>query len=1003
MTPRSLRRPPLVERQDELERLDAALESAATGQPSVIVLAGEAGIGKTRLVRALEGLARQRDMSVLRGDCFRLDDGELPFAPLAAALRAVPDGILERLPRAARIELGVAFPQLWREGDLPSSPRGSDRHAQRRLFDSLLCLLTEIGEDAPVLLVIEDFHWVDRSTRDFAGFLARSGRGERIATLITYREHDDAPVATVEMLEDLKRIEHVERIDLRALSRTGVGELARGILGGRPSATLVDTLHRRSRGNPFFAEELLATYLHGNGARLPAGVANTVMQRLRRVSAPAQHLLRFAAATHRPVTWEFLAATCGLSEGELNRALREALDQHLLRGEGTEPTYAFRHELMREAVYETLHAGERIALHAAIAEELARAPESAQAELAFHWRAAGRRPEALVASVQAGLDAERARSYAAAADDFRAAAKLWDELGTPPPGTPLDRTDLSAHLSDALKHAGDYGGAVEVCQQVLASLDATADPGAAAAFHERLGGLHSSHSEVALECFRSASRLVPESDRVKRARLIAEEADALLGLDRWDEAAARSEEALALALEVRASGEALVARTVFGLALASAGHWKEGEDCLRAALDTPIEDASPDDLLRAYLYLAELRRLRGRFDAALATMEEGSRLARELGLQGAFGWYMEVNAGADLFHLGRWEEADGRLDEVRDRSLESWTEIMLRQVSGQLALAQDRIDDAEVELTLARGCCQDAQPECSPPVYAALAELALWRGDTDAARAHVADGFAAMEDTAELLYTPALHAVGARAEADAAARAMDDHRPDVAHRGHGAAAALAEDLAVRLRERGRENPPPIAVAHLATCRAEVLRAAAELSRIKAGPRSEDWERAGEAWGEAGERWSEVASPYPAAYACWRRAEALLLGRGRGAEATRLLRAAHTEADRLGAALLRSAIDAFAARVRVDPAPETPAAPRHESPIGLTPREEQILQLLAHGRKNREIAAELVISPRTVEVHVARVLEKLNAHTRTEAVAAAHRLGIVGERPLGARP
>ena len=129
----------------------------------------------------------------------------------------------------------------------------------------------------------------------------------------------------------------------------------------------------------------------------------------------------------------------------------------------------------------------------------------------------------------------------------------------------------------------------------------------------------------------------------------------------------------------------------------------------------------------------------------------------------------------------------------------------------------------------------------------------------------------------------------------------------------------------------------------------------------------------------------------------------MLGRGRSAEAAGLLRAAHAEADRIGAALLRSAIDAFAARVRVDPTPAAAPAPRRESPIGLTPREEQILELLAHGRKNREIADELVISPRTVEVHVARVLEKLNAHTRTEAVAAAHRLGIVGERPVGARP
>ena len=673
MTLRSSRGPPLVERQDQLERLGAALERAAAGEPSVTVVAGEAGIGKTRLVRALEDVARERGLAVLRGDCLRLGDGELPFAPLAAALRETPDETLDRLPRAARLELGRAFPHLSRSDDVRTGQPESDRHAQRRLFDSLLCLLSELGKTAPLLLVIEDFHWVDRSTRDFAGFLARGGRHERLAAVITYREHDDAPDETVEMLDDLGRLDNVERIDLPALSRAGVDELARGVLSARAPSTLVDQLHRRSRGNPFFAEELLAAYVDGRGATLPAGVVSTVLQRLRRVSPPARQLLRCAAASRRPVTWEFLTATCGLTEIDLNRALREALDQHLLIEQGAEPpAYAFRHELMREAIYEALHEGERRAFHVGIAEHLASVGASAQAELAFHWGSAGRRPEALLASIQAGLEAERARAYAAAAHDFRRAAQLW-ALGPPPPNMPLDRLELAGHLSDALKHAGDYGAAVEVCEQALKSIDATVDPYAAAAFHERLGGLHSSHSDVALEHFRQASRLIPESDRVKRARLIADEADALLGLDRWDEAAARSEEALGLAVEVGASGEALVARTVFGLALASAGRWQEGEDCLRAALDTPIEEAGPDELLRAYLYLAELRRLRGHFDAALATMDEGSKLALELGLQGAFGWYMDVNAAGDLFHLGRWEEADARLHEVRDRSLESST------------------------------------------------------------------------------------------------------------------------------------------------------------------------------------------------------------------------------------------------------------------------------------------------------------------------------------------
>jgi len=287
-------------------------------------------------------------------------------------------------------------------------------------------------------------------------------------------------------------------------------------------------------------------------------------------------------------------------------------------------------------------------------------------------------------------------------------------------------------------------------------------------------------------------------------------------------------------------------------------------------------------------------------------------------------------------------------------------------------------------------------------VYAALAELELWRGDGEAARALVTAGFAAVEGTAELLYTPALHAVGARVEADAAARAMDDHRPDLAHLAHGTAVTLVEDLAERLHERGGENPPPLAVAHLAAGRGEVLRAAGELSRVQAGEHAENWMHAAAAWATAAERWTDVSAPYPAAYACWRRAEAILMGQGRCADATALLRQAHAEAGQIGAQLLLRSIEASAARVRVDLTPSAQPALRREPPAGMTPREAQILELLARGLTNREIATELVISTRTVEVHVARVMAKLSAHTRTEAVTAAHRMGLVGERPAGAR-
>jgi DNA-binding CsgD family transcriptional regulator len=995
MTPRSPRRPPLIERQGELERLNAALDRAADGEPSVTVVSGEAGIGKTRLLRELEAVARDRGLTVLRGDCLRLDDGELPFAPLGAALRDVPAVLLGRVPRAARVELGIAFPHLSLEEPSETPAPESDSHAQRRLFDSLVCLLSELGKEAPLVLIIDDFHWADRSTRTFTAFLAHSARQDRIAVVLGCRNDATIAPAISDILADLDRLEDADKFELPGLTRAGIEQLTQATLGGRPPPSLVDQILTRSRGSPLFANELLAAYLDGRGARLPAGVANRALELVRRVSPATQQLVRLVAVARRPVTLDLLVATCALSDIELNRALREGLDYQLLCEEGAAGSFAFRHELMRAAVYDQTHGIERSALHAAVAEHLATTSSAAQAELAFHWRAAGRWPEALLASVRAGLDAERARSFLAAAQDFEAAAQIWDKLGWAPAGTPVDRVDLAGHLADARRHAGNYEGASELCEEVLAGLDEDVEPRRAAAFYERLGALNSSHSAVALDCFRTALRLMPADEQARRARLVAEEAFALLGLYRFTEACERAEQALTLAAVAGASGEELHAQTVLGLALGLSGRLDDGERCLRLAIERPPADARPEDVLRGHLHLGETLRLAGRFGDACTAMSAGSELAGDLGLMGSFGWYFRVNAAADLFHVGRWAETAEHLAVLRDHPQESWTDLTLRQVAAQLALARDEPDVAAAELEDAMDICDKADPECRPVVYATLAELELRRNAPDTARVLIHQGMDAVAPVRELLYTPALHSMGARAEADVAAAAISN-RPDVAHRAHGEAVRYAEDLAQRIAGHPGKRPPPTAVAHLASCRAEVQRAAAHLSRIQIDDGAGPWDLAAELWAEAADRWTEVGSPYPAAYAAWRVAEAILRPHHRSRSGKEALRASHAATERLGAVLLRRCVERLAAEAGIDLTEPIPQ-------FGLTARERQVLGLLARGSTNKEIAAELVLSVRTIDVHVSHILAKLDADNRVEAAATAHRLGIVGERPeAGAR-
>ena len=985
MAPRAVR--PLVERRQELETLHAAIRDAQAGRPSVTFVRGEAGIGKSSLVREL---AEDGTALALRGDCFQIEDAELPFAPLAAALRDVPAPTLadasKRVSPAARRQLARTFPHALADGGQAEEP-DSDRHAQRQLFDALLSLLGELGRAAPLLLAIDDFQWVDRSTRDFTGFLARGLRRERLAVVVTYRTDALPPRhPTAELVAGLARVPAVGFLDLGPLSAEGVASHARNLIGPRARPGLVDEVYRRSQGNPFFVEELLAAHVEGRGDEVPAGVLTAAIPGS--VSAAAQGVLEVVAGVGRPLSWELLQAACGLEPDALRRAVREALEHRLLTEEGG--AFAFRHVLVREAIYGGLHAGERRALHLTIAQSLSRGGHGGHAELAFHWSEAGCRPEALEAAVAAGLEAERARGFAAAARHLEMSIRLWDELGAAPAGLALDRIELLGRLSDARKRAGDYRGAAAACERALAAIDPARDPLRAAAFHERLGALSSMRSDVALECFRRALALLPADQPARRARLVGEEASALWGLDRWEEACARAREAGELADRAGAQPESFYARTVLGLALAFAGRREEGEDCLRTALERG-GGALPDDRLRAYLHLGEVRRMRGHFDAARQAMDRGAALADELGLQGAFGWYMTVNAAGDLLALGRWAQADELLERVRYRPLEEWAEIQLRQVAGGLALARDRIDEAWVELDRARELIAHGAPEFVPPVYAALAELALATDGPERARALVGEGLAAVESKTELLYTPALHAVGARVEADAAVAAMDARERIAAEEACDAAGRLASVLAARLGEVG--DPPPTAGAHLASCQAEVRRAQAQLARRTPDEATLAWSRAAESWAAAVAAWSALEAPYPAAYATWRRAEAVLASAGRRSEGPALLRSAREQADRLGATRLAAAIEALAQRAGVGLGSDASAHAPRDSAHGLTARELDVLALLVEGKTNREIAAELVISLRTAETHVSRVLSKLNASNRTEATAAAHRLGI----------
>ena len=408
--------PVLVGRDAEAARLRAALERAAAGRPAIVVVAGEAGVGKTRLVADLVGRAGELGAVALTGGCLDVGEGVLAYAPLVEALRplavALGPGELERVLGGARVELARLVPEL--------GPQATGRPveaplAPTRLFELLLGVLHRLAEGGPVLLVVEDLHWADQSTRDLLGFLVRNLRGG-VVLVLTYRSdelHRRHPLRP--FLTELDRSGRAERLALERLGRRELAELLAGILDEPAPPALVGEILARSEGNPFFAEELLAAHL--DGTRLPLVLRDLVLARVEALSEPTQRVLEVAAVAGTRVDHELLAAVVGQDAEQLVWLLREAVTRHILGVDEAGGAYVFRHALVQEAIYDDLLPVQRGPLHAAYARALERriqqrgdASGTATAvewgQLAYHWYAAHDLGQALLASVQAGQAAE---------------------------------------------------------------------------------------------------------------------------------------------------------------------------------------------------------------------------------------------------------------------------------------------------------------------------------------------------------------------------------------------------------------------------------------------------------------------------------------------------------------------------------------------------------------------------------------------------------------------
>ena len=973
-----------IGRAEELGRLSELLERAEQGLRAVALVAGDAGVGKTRLIDEVADRARRRGMRVLVGGCMETGDVGLPYVPFVDAFRDVgtrPDeaelvtSLLGAVPNLRRL-----LPIQGNERGTALSPR--DELEQVELFGGIHSLLVRLSELAPLLLVVEDLHWGDRATRDLLAFLIRTLRSGRFALIASYRSdelHRRHPLRP--LLGELVRMSDIERIELPPFNRVELGAHLEALVGQKVDSAAVDRILSRSEGNAFFSEELVAAGAISEDVVLPEALADVLRARIEGLPERAQQLVKVASVAGRRVSHQLLVAAMDLPQPEVESSLREAIAGQVLVADPQTETYRFRHALLQEAVYGDLLPGERVRLHGTYARLLAES--GLPAERAHHALASHDLPGALEAFVRAADDATAVSAPAEALGHLIQALELWDQVPEAASVAGSDRPALLLKAAAAAGNSGEFRRAVALAREAVAEIDPETDAPRAALAHERLGEhlyqMGTFMIDEMLDMFRRAVELVPaEPPTALRARVAAGLARALAGARSYDEARKWCEEALAAARTSDAGEEETHALITLSVLDTRFDNVDSARSLLREARARASAVGARVQELRAQYSLAALELDVGDLTAACETLEEAVALAERTGLV----WSQYgINSGAfrsiAYYAAGMWDEAERLAAALDDRMSGAGTQSAAalfvevgrgqERAAARLARLEPLWKEDDWVAYLTGGCGAD---------------LALWQGDLDAALTHVQRALGALDAADESWELSAIWpaALGLAAHADAAERARVAGDEDAEAEARVAGEALLERARTAVhhaRSAGRQIGPE--------ARAWLARAEAEWARLDGRADADLWKAAADAFG--------YGYVFEEARSRWRLAEALLAA-GRRDEAAEQARSAHAVAVRLGAKPLQENVEGLARRGRLD----LPGVTKKQGVAGLTARELEVLRLVAEGRSNQQIAEALFISRKTASVHVSHILTKLGVNTRVEAAAVAHRLDLSGAAP-----
>jgi DNA-binding CsgD family transcriptional regulator/tetratricopeptide (TPR) repeat protein len=982
---RDLVSPVLVGRHQELDRLRFLLNQAISGQPAVALVAGEAGVGKTRLTQEVARVATDLGMRVLSGGCVELGGEGIPLAPLVDALRTLsrstPAEELDRLLGPARREFARLLPEL----DPAAAGSPPQEGSATQLLEHVHGLITRLAAGRPLLLVVEDLHWADRSTRDLVVFLIQTLRDLGVVLLLTYRSdelhrrHPLRPLVTA-----WERVRTVEGIELGRFSRDEVAAQLQAIRDTAPTAQFTDVVYERSQGNAFLVEEILAAVDSGaDPGDLPPSLRDVLLARTETVSEAAQRVLRTASAASPRVADRLLEVVAGMPEAQLYPALREAVEHHLFVVDHSGRGYAFRHALTRDALYDDMLPGERARLHTAYGEALSADPTllgddgSVAATLAHHWYAALDLPRALEASVQAGRQAAAGYASAEALRHLERALQIWPRVPDAAQRTGVDWTRLNLLAAEAAWAAGELNRALSIVDQLLADTESVTDPLRGAQIVERRAHVLRAlgRDEEAARQLRDALALLPAQPvTTTHAVVLASLANSLVRIDEMEQSHDIARSAVDAAAATGATAQQADALITLGVVAGYLGDPQTGLAALRDGLALAEGHELHGVALRGYTNLSDTLEMLGRHTEAAQTARAGVTLAGRIGHARSHGAMLVGNLAEPLIRLGRWREA---LDLITESLADDPSGIFASTLllsRGELQLWQGDAQAAEHDVREARRQFGDGTDiQFTAPMVFIEAELARVRGDLAEARRRIQTALDGPVTGQGVRYYWPLLWLGMRIEADAAT----------------ATAPLSSEVADRRDALHRLA----ATIPASTTPAQAYQAliAAETARL---------DRAGEivAWQAAVAATRAAEEAFPLCYSLFRLAEAQTADPTTGTEAATAtaLEGLHL-ADDLAAATAHD-IRALArrARLRIEASPTTPDVPQPQPNLRfrLTDREREVLALVAEGHSNGQIATSLYISPKTASVHVSNILAKLDVSTRTEAATLAHRLGLL---------